>query len=93
MDLKRYKFKINHIVNELENLECGIFYEDGCISHPGTPSAKTIAKNLRHDFNELMDKITNLLTSWGWIFLKNRGPCIDTIKANPRASYFSITNV
>lgn len=57
MDVKKYEFEIMHIVNELENLENGCFYESNCEKHPGTASAKTIAKNVKHDFIELMKKI------------------------------------
>lgn len=59
MDIKKYKFEIMHIVNELENLENGNFYEDGCTPHPGTASAKTIAKNVKQNFKELIGKIKN----------------------------------
>ncbi|WP_039652363.1 hypothetical protein [Clostridium tyrobutyricum] len=57
MNLKRYQFEIDHIINELRNLENGIFYEEGCTKHPGTASAKTIATNLKQDFITLMGKI------------------------------------
>lgn len=57
MNIKKYEFEITHIINELENLENGDFYEEGCTPHPGTASAKTIAKNIRKSFIELMVKI------------------------------------
>ncbi len=59
MDIKKYEFEITQIINELENLENGIFYEEGCNPHPGTASAKTIAKNVKQSFIDLMDKIKN----------------------------------
>lgn len=57
MNLKRYQFEIDHIITELENLENGIFYEEGCTKHPGAASAKTIARNLKEDFIGLIEKI------------------------------------
>lgn len=59
MDIKKYGFEITHIINELENLENGNFYENGCTPHPGTASAKTIARNVRENFIELIGKIKN----------------------------------
>lgn len=59
MDIKKYGFEITHIINELENLENGNFYESGCTPHPGTASAKTIARNVRENFIELIGKIKN----------------------------------
>lgn len=57
MDIKKYEFEITHIINELKNLENGCFYEENCMKHPGTASAKTIAKNVKHSFIDLMKKI------------------------------------
>ncbi|SFJ26409.1 hypothetical protein [Terrisporobacter glycolicus] len=59
MDIKKYEFEITHIINELDNLENGVFYEEGCNPHPGTDSAKTIAKNVKQSFIELVGKIKN----------------------------------
>lgn len=57
MDIKKYQFEIGYIIDELENLENGCFYEEGCQAHPGSASAKTIAKNVRKEFISLMKKI------------------------------------
>lgn len=59
MDIKKYEFEITHIINELNDLENGVFYEEGCNPHPGTASAKTIAKNVKQSFIELVGKIKN----------------------------------
>lgn len=59
MDIKKYEFEITHIINELNDLENGVFYEEGCNPHPGTASAKTIAKNVKKRFIELVGKIKN----------------------------------
>lgn len=55
MDLKKYEFEITHIINELKDIERGNFYESN--NNKGTPSAKTIAKNLSKEFIDLIDKI------------------------------------
>lgn len=57
VNIEKYEFEITHIMSELKNLENGCFYEEGCRPHPGTASAKTIAKNVRERFIELMVKI------------------------------------
>lgn len=57
MDIKKYEFEIRYIINELENIEKGNFYEINNVQ--GEPSAKTISKNIRHSFIDLIDKIAN----------------------------------
>lgn len=57
MNIKRYEFEIRHIINELENMEKGNFYEVN--ESRGTPSAKTISKNLKSSFIDLIFKIAN----------------------------------
>ncbi|ELC8390761.1 TPA: hypothetical protein K8M95_002838 [Clostridium perfringens] len=57
MDIKKYQFEIMHIIDELKSLEDGCFYEEGCQAHPGSASAKTIAKNVREEFIDLIKKI------------------------------------
>ncbi|GKZ03741.1 hypothetical protein ANS017_13540 [Paraclostridium bifermentans] len=57
MDLQNYKFEISHILTELNSLEEGNFYEVN--ENRGTPSAKTIAINIKKEFIDLLDKIAN----------------------------------
>lgn len=59
LNIKQYEFEITNILNELDNLKDGCFYEDNCVPHPGTASAKTIAKNVKESFIDLMKKIAN----------------------------------
>lgn len=54
-DLKGYMFEISHIINELGNIERGLFYEVD--RTPGTASARTIAKNVRETFEDLIMRI------------------------------------
>ncbi len=52
MDILPYEFEIRHIINELKDIERGIFYE---VDHVrGTASAKTIAKNVREMFEDMI---------------------------------------
>lgn len=59
LDIKKYELEVTYILNELDNLKNGCFYEDNCTPHPGTASAKTIAKNVKESFVDLMKKIAN----------------------------------
>lgn len=54
---KQYRIEVNHIIDELKNMQFGNFYEVD--KRPGTPSARTIAKNVLESFNGLLDKIEN----------------------------------
>lgn len=55
MNLKRYQFEIESIINNLEELEQGRFFEVD--RTPGVASAKTYAKNIKGSFLDLMEKI------------------------------------
>lgn len=57
MSLKRYEFEITHIIQELENIENGVFYEENRTA--GTASARNIAKNVKKEFIDLLDNINN----------------------------------
>lgn len=57
MDIEKYKFEIINIINELENLESGIFYEN--TNDKGCGSAKKIAEKIKINFVDLIDKIEN----------------------------------
>ncbi len=55
MDLKSHELEIRRIIYELKDVESGIFYEEGHV--PGTASAKTIARNVREIFEDMIERI------------------------------------
>lgn len=57
IDLKKYEFEIRNIIQDLEEIERGNIYENGKV--PGTPSAKTYARNIKERFIGLLDKMVN----------------------------------
>ncbi len=57
MDLKKYKFDIEVILDKLKELENGNFCENKCTSNNAEASAKTIAKNIKDTFSRLITQI------------------------------------
>lgn len=54
-NLKKFNQEITDILAQLDNLQTGSFYEN--TENPHTPSAQTIARNIKKQFSDLIEKI------------------------------------
>lgn len=55
--MKKYDESITYILSELDIIQTGNFFEVN--SNPSSPSAQTIARNIKKEFTELLKVIGN----------------------------------